>query len=361
MDSVWAKAGLPAPGMPLGLLEVREWASIIAIVLVLWLLGIILWSATPHQGIRQIPHVSIRHTLLSTIRGESHAQFYQCHIKQRLEKYGMVRVYFTGRWLVYVSDPQYIYDFFYNPDTFDRPNPSSLLTGSPLRYFFGNGILAAYGKVCHIRSGAGLFRPRVVALDQRLLTLEILGIEIFGIDFEHVQTAARQEVLSVIPSSAGFEQLTDETLNQLQYGHAVIKESMRYEPVLSVLTNRHLRHDYHVGTIVLPKGTKMGVHVYGVHHNPQLWDQPDVFKPERFLTEAGRSDRALGWIPFAAGTHQCIGMQFAMRQIRIIFALLLYHYEWSLPVGSIHADQLQTTLGPVTSVRNLFLHFRKRA
>ncbi|KAJ1977306.1 hypothetical protein H4R35_002353 [Dimargaris xerosporica] len=202
--------------MPLGLLDAREWVPALAIVLVLWLLGLILWSVTPHQGVRQIPHVPIHHTLLSAIRGESHAHFYQYHIKQRLEKYGMVRVYFTGRWLVYVSDPQYIYDFFYNPDTFDRPNPSSLLTGSPLRYFFGNGILAANGKNWRRqrRIAAPAFRKSLTPwvtvmctrrfmqmLDQHLsepidifsqlkrLTLEILGIEIFGIDFEVLNNA----------------------------------------------------------------------------------------------------------------------------------------------------------------------------
>ncbi|RKP35517.1 cytochrome P450 [Dimargaris cristalligena] len=202
--------------------------------------------------------------------------------------------------------------------------------------------------------------------------------------YKDIQVKARNEVLRAIdamPDTADpWAAFGDDQLAALPYCFNVIRESMRHEPVISCLTNRKLRGAYQYGDYVLPPGTKVGVHIYDLQHSPDYWGGSsvggydrgndtgdrecdlDAFRPERFEAgpRRGKPDGVVAWIPFAMGSHQCVGMQFALREIRTAFAMLLYHYEWHLPKHSIHHNGLKTRLAPVTSAKNLQLCFIRR-
>lgn len=74
------------------------------------------------------------------------------------------------------------------------------------------------------------------------------------------------------------------------------------------------RHD----TVILP--------IYALHRHHQLWDNPDVFDPDRFLTQQQR----FSYLPFVDGPRICIGASFASQEAVTILATLLARFTYSL-------------------------------
>lgn len=61
------------------------------------------------------------------------------------------------------------------------------------------------------------------------------------------------------------------------------------------------------GGYVLPKGVTIAMLIYGMHHNPQVYPDPEEFKPERFFPENSVGRHPYAFIPFSAGPRNCIG------------------------------------------------------
>lgn len=75
--------------------------------------------------------------------------------------------------------------------------------------------------------------------------------------------------------------------------------------------------------------------------NPAYWEDPEAFKPERFLDESAIPFYA--YQPFISGPHMCIGYRFALQELKLILALLLKHFEFSpLPEVTYRKTQMVT-------------------
>lgn len=72
-----------------------------------------------------------------------------------------------------------------------------------------------------------------------------------------------------------------EDLGRLQYTEAVLHETLRMYPPLPGFVARTSSADYTVGDFTLPKGTVVEIPVWNIHHNPEYYPEPNVFKPER--------------------------------------------------------------------------------
>ena len=82
----------------------------------------------------------------------------------------------------------------------------------------------------------------------------------------------------------------------------------------------------------------MILHTFGIMHNPDVFDDPSSFKPERFLDGNGnyRSTRHPGFIPFGIGRRNCLGEKLALADLFLIITNLLQstsEYEFVLPNG----------------------------
>nr|CAD7394319.1 unnamed protein product [Timema cristinae] len=80
----------------------------------------------------------------------------------------------------------------------------------------------------------------------------------------------------------------------------------------------------------LEKGTKVKIPVYALHYDPKYYPDPHKFEPERFNEENKRKRHTYTYLPFGEGPRMCIGMRFAMMQIKVGLAVLLLNYRFSI-------------------------------
>ena len=80
-----------------------------------------------------------------------------------------------------------------------------------------------------------------------------------------------------------FEQdVTLEHLSKMKYLEVCIKEALRLYPSVPIIA-RNIEQDTHIDGQFVPKGTSVNALVHLLHRNPQVWDKPEEFIPERFL------------------------------------------------------------------------------
>ncbi|KAI8089192.1 cytochrome P450 [Halteromyces radiatus] len=179
-----------------------------------------------------------------------------------------------------------------------------------------------------------------------------------------MQEKARREVISILGDKPVDVLPTNEDTKKMNYLNAVMKETMRlHNPVLGT-TAREVMEDTYLGQIFLPRGSLVSADILNVHRNPEVWESPLVFNPDRFLP-GGEADQqpnsGLSWIPFSSGGRICIGQKFSLIEQRVVMSMLLRKYKWSLPKNSFHADGLKThgVAFGIISTTNLTLDFEK--
>ncbi len=112
-------------------------------------------------------------------------------------------------------------------------------------------------------------------------------------------------------SALGEDIFKTENLIKPSYTMACINESMRlYPPAYGM--DRIAKADDAFENFSWEKGTIILPFLYGIHHNPNLWEDAESFKPERFMTVKKISDN---FFPFGAGPRMCIGNHFAMMEM----------------------------------------------
>lgn len=105
---------------------------------------------------------------------------------------------------------------------------------------------------------------------------------------------------------------------------ATIQETLRHRPVLPNTAPRLVKKPIEVGGRTYEPGVSLVANAYLVHHDPQIYPDPYAFRPERFL---GSKPGTYTWIPFGGGRRRCIGMSFAMLEMKIVLREVLRAYE----------------------------------
>ena len=134
-----------------------------------------------------------------------------------------------------------------------------------------------------------------------------------------VLAAAQAEVASVVGNGPHTPAPTAEQVAKLVYLDAVIKETARLNPVVPVVV-RQLTTDLRVGDSSLPAGSIAASCIYLVHRRPDLWNEPEVFDPTRFV--GSRAD-PYAFFPFGGGVRHCIGAAFATYEMKVVLARIL--------------------------------------
>lgn len=114
------------------------------------------------------------------------------------------------------------------------------------------------------------------------------------------------------------------------YFRAVLKETLRYWPVLSS-ESRELVEDDEIDGYPLKKGTGIIISTYHLHHHTDFWLNPECFNPTRFLENPNGQSVRHAYVPFGGGMRSCIGRRFAMLEALIIIPMILQHFRLNLP------------------------------
>lgn len=101
-----------------------------------------------------------------------------------------------------------------------------------------------------------------------------------------------------------------------------IKEAMRLYPPVPFI-QRRLQEDTVIEGKKIPRGTNITIAIVHLHRNPDVWDYPDEFHPERFEIENTKGRDSFAFTPFSAGSRNCIGQNFALIEEKIIIARIL--------------------------------------
>ncbi|KAL1480456.1 hypothetical protein MTO96_051014 [Rhipicephalus appendiculatus] len=135
-----------------------------------------------------------------------------------------------------------------------------------------------------------------------------------------VQEKLRKEVDDCIEANGPEPSL--DVISKLKYLHCVVSEALRLFPPATRL-ERSGYEDYVLGDtgIKLPKECSILIPVYAMHHDPEMFPDPESFKPERFSDENVESIEPYTYLPFGAGPRNCIGMRFALQSVK----LCLFH------------------------------------
>jgi cytochrome P450 len=101
-----------------------------------------------------------------------------------------------------------------------------------------------------------------------------------------------------------------------------------------------------LGGYHIPPGSWIEVSIWGIHHSPAVWPEPDVFDPQRFDVAPGQfpGGHRYAWMPFGAGPRACVGMQIAMLEIPIVIASILQAFIVETPLSSVPVHAAITVL-----------------
>ncbi|KAG9454529.1 hypothetical protein H6P81_007433 [Aristolochia fimbriata] len=145
---------------------------------------------------------------------------------------------------------------------------------------------------------------------------------------------AQEEVDRVVGKSKAVEETH---LWDLHYVNAFVKEVLRLHPVVPLMLPRTPSESTPLGGYTVPKGCRLLVNMWALQRDPAAWESPEEFRPERFLTAAGRKREFTGndfhYFPFGSGRRICPGMALAERMLMYVIASLLHSFDWTLPQG----------------------------
>ncbi|MCP3982054.1 MAG: cytochrome P450 [bacterium] len=139
----------------------------------------------------------------------------------------------------------------------------------------------------------------------------------------------RRRALEELDAVAGGEPVGPEHVRRLAYLAATIKETLRLNPVIPIVVRR-LTADATLGALSLPRGAGVAPCIWLTQRRPDVWGDPEAFRPERFLEGAVRSWH---FFPFGGGNRTCIGMAFAQFEMTVVAARILQRMRIRLPQG----------------------------
>ncbi|KAL3727688.1 hypothetical protein ACJRO7_032428 [Eucalyptus globulus] len=137
-------------------------------------------------------------------------------------------------------------------------------------------------------------------------------------------------------------------LPKLRLLNMVINESLRLYPPASLLP-RTAFEDIELGDLHVPKGLSIWIPVLAIHHSEELWGKDvDEFNPERFASNPFSSGK---FMPFAMGPRDCVGQSFAMMEAKIILAMLVSRFSFTISDSYRHAPVTVLTIKPKHGVQ----------
>ncbi|KAK9947151.1 hypothetical protein M0R45_012585 [Rubus argutus] len=129
-------------------------------------------------------------------------------------------------------------------------------------------------------------------------------------------------------------QVNESDVQKLVYLQAVIKETLRLYPAAPLMAPHESTEDCTLGNYHVPARTRLLVNLWKLHRDPNVWQDPCTFQPERFLTSHKDFDvrgQNFEFIPFGSGRRICPGISLSLQVIQLTLAQLLQGFEITAP------------------------------
>jgi len=127
---------------------------------------------------------------------------------------------------------------------------------------------------------------------------------------------------------------------QLPLLDAVVKETLRLNPVITEV-GRRLTRPMRIGGRDIPAGVAVGPCIYLVHRRPDVWPDPERFDPARFV---GTRPSPYEFLPFGGGARRCLGMAFALYEMKVVLATVLARAE----LAPVHGYRMKVVRRSIT-------------
>lgn len=190
-------------------------------------------------------------------------------------------------------------------------------------------------------------------LRDELMTLLFAGHETtasslaWALYWIHHLPSVRDKLLKELDTLGG--ELDPNAVTKLPYLNAVCQETLRIYPVAMVIFPRIVKSPFQLMGYKFEPGTVISPCVYLTHHREDIYPEPKRFRPERFLE---RQFSPYEYFPFGGSDRRCIGMAFAMYEMKLVLATILSHWELGLADNrSVRPVRRGVTLAPPSSLK----------
>ncbi|XP_053317321.1 cytochrome P450 3A9-like [Spea bombifrons] len=139
-----------------------------------------------------------------------------------------------------------------------------------------------------------------------------------------VQQKLQEEIDSLLPNKAT---PTYDILMQMEYLDMVVQENLRMFPPAGRI-ERVSKQTVEINGVTIPKGTVTMIPAYVLHMDPEIWPEPEEFRPERFSKENKAIQNPYTFLPFGDGPRNCIGMRFALLSMKVAITVLLQNFNF---------------------------------
>ena len=139
-----------------------------------------------------------------------------------------------------------------------------------------------------------------------------------------IQQKLQEEIDATFPNKAP---PTYDAVTQMEYLDMVLNESLRLFPVAGRI-ERTCKKDVEVNGVFIPKGTVVMVPSFVLHRDSAYWPEPEEFHPERFSKKNKDSINPYIYLPFGTGPRNCIGMRFAMMNMKLAVIRVLQNFSF---------------------------------
>ncbi|XP_065339679.1 cytochrome P450 9e2-like [Cloeon dipterum] len=162
-----------------------------------------------------------------------------------------------------------------------------------------------------------------------------------------IQDKLREELNNSFESNGG--KIDYENIRGCSYLDNILHETLRmYSPAGALARECTKRYTIPDSNVQLEVGDLITIPVYGLHHDPKYFPNPEVFDPDRFTEEAKKTRPAFAYLPFGEGPRQCIGFRFAQAQVKAAIATIVLNFR---------LEQSEKTEHPVVfNEKNFLLH-----
>ncbi|XP_044740008.1 cytochrome P450 3A19-like [Chrysoperla carnea] len=158
--------------------------------------------------------------------------------------------------------------------------------------------------------------------------------------YKDIQRKLYNEIIEVV-GDTNVHSMNVDDLPKLKYMDMVLKESLRLTPTVPIIS-REASQDIKIGNYTIPKGANILIPIINIHRNPEYWENPLKFDPERFSPENIQNRHPYAYMPFSAGPRNCFGRRYAWIFMKTTLVALLSRYEFHT---DINLDTLQFEAG----------------